>query len=224
MHGKPPVKASPSRTRRAATWTLVLLVIAGVGYYFFAGSTDKPDAPRAAGSPRTARCRCSPSPPSAPTSRSISTPSVPHGAQHRNRAPASRWQSCSASISRKARTSRKARCWRRSIRPRSRRRSIRHWPRRRKTRRNSPTARTDLERYERLAATAAINKPAGRHTTRAGRSEHARWFRPTRLRSITRRQCSATRPSLHHSMAVPASAWWMKATMCALPTQIRQLW
>ena len=41
MHGKPPVKASPSRTRRAATWTLVLLVIAGVGYYFFAGSADQ---------------------------------------------------------------------------------------------------------------------------------------------------------------------------------------
>jgi multidrug efflux system membrane fusion protein len=42
MHGKPPIKepvtAKPSMTRRAATWTLVLLVIAGVGYYFFAGT------------------------------------------------------------------------------------------------------------------------------------------------------------------------------------------
>ena len=46
MHGKTPVKESvvpkPSMTRRAATWTLVLLVIAGVGYYFFAGTTQQP--------------------------------------------------------------------------------------------------------------------------------------------------------------------------------------
>lgn len=44
MHGKTPVKepvtAKTSITRRAATWTLVLLVIAGVGYYFFAGTTS----------------------------------------------------------------------------------------------------------------------------------------------------------------------------------------
>lgn len=40
MHGKPPVKA-PSMRRRAATWTLVLLALAGVGYYFFAGSSDQ---------------------------------------------------------------------------------------------------------------------------------------------------------------------------------------
>ena len=45
MHGKTPVKdpvtQKPSLTRRAATWTLVLLVIAGVGYYFFAGTTEQ---------------------------------------------------------------------------------------------------------------------------------------------------------------------------------------
>jgi multidrug efflux system membrane fusion protein len=44
MHGKTPLKepvtAKPGITRRAAAWTLVLLVIAGVGYYFFAGTTQ----------------------------------------------------------------------------------------------------------------------------------------------------------------------------------------
>jgi multidrug efflux system membrane fusion protein len=44
MHGKTPLKepvrTKPSTTRRAATWGLVLLVIAGVGYYFFAGTTQ----------------------------------------------------------------------------------------------------------------------------------------------------------------------------------------
>ena len=45
MHGRAPIKegvaAKPSMTRRAATWSLVLLVIAGAGYYFFAGTTDQ---------------------------------------------------------------------------------------------------------------------------------------------------------------------------------------
>jgi multidrug efflux system membrane fusion protein len=45
MHGKPPVKASIGRTRRAATWTLVLLALAGLGYYFFAGNQGQ-RAPR----------------------------------------------------------------------------------------------------------------------------------------------------------------------------------
>jgi multidrug efflux system membrane fusion protein len=44
MHGKAPLKdrvtEKPSTARRAATWTLVLLVLAGVGYYFFAGTTQ----------------------------------------------------------------------------------------------------------------------------------------------------------------------------------------
>jgi multidrug efflux system membrane fusion protein len=44
MHGKAPIKdrvtTKPSMTRRAATWTLVLLVLAGAGYYFFAGTSD----------------------------------------------------------------------------------------------------------------------------------------------------------------------------------------
>jgi multidrug efflux system membrane fusion protein len=42
MHGKAPNPATtkPSMTRRAATWTLVLLVLAGVGYYFFTGTTQ----------------------------------------------------------------------------------------------------------------------------------------------------------------------------------------
>jgi multidrug efflux system membrane fusion protein len=44
MHGKAPLKDSvtekPHMARRAATWTLVLLVLAGVGYYFFAGTTQ----------------------------------------------------------------------------------------------------------------------------------------------------------------------------------------
>jgi multidrug efflux system membrane fusion protein len=44
MHGKAPLKepitAKPSRMRRAAAWTLVLLVLAGTGYYFLAGSTQ----------------------------------------------------------------------------------------------------------------------------------------------------------------------------------------
>jgi multidrug efflux system membrane fusion protein len=39
MHGKPPVK-TPSMTRRAATWTLLLLALAGAGYYFFADGAD----------------------------------------------------------------------------------------------------------------------------------------------------------------------------------------
>ena len=45
MHGKAPLKqpvtAKPSVARRAATWTLVLLILAGVGYYFFAGTTQQ---------------------------------------------------------------------------------------------------------------------------------------------------------------------------------------
>jgi multidrug efflux system membrane fusion protein len=45
MHGKAPLKEQlaqkPSVTRRAATWTLVLLILAGVGYYFFAGTTEQ---------------------------------------------------------------------------------------------------------------------------------------------------------------------------------------
>ena len=44
MHGKAPIKdrvtKKPSAARRAATWTLVLLVLAGVGYYFFAGTSQ----------------------------------------------------------------------------------------------------------------------------------------------------------------------------------------
>jgi multidrug efflux system membrane fusion protein len=44
MHGKAPMKdrvtEKPSTARRAATWTLVLLVIAGIGYYFFAGTNQ----------------------------------------------------------------------------------------------------------------------------------------------------------------------------------------
>ena len=44
MHGKAPIKdrvtEKPSAARRAATWTLVLLVLAGVGYYFFAGTSQ----------------------------------------------------------------------------------------------------------------------------------------------------------------------------------------
>jgi multidrug efflux system membrane fusion protein len=39
MHGKTPTTTRPSRTRRAATWTLVLLVLGGIGYYFAAGTT-----------------------------------------------------------------------------------------------------------------------------------------------------------------------------------------
>jgi multidrug efflux system membrane fusion protein len=44
VHGKAPIKdrvtEKPSAARRAATWTLVLLVLAGVGYYFFAGTSQ----------------------------------------------------------------------------------------------------------------------------------------------------------------------------------------
>jgi len=40
MHGKAPLTTKPSLTRRAATWTIVLLVLAGIGYYFTAGTTD----------------------------------------------------------------------------------------------------------------------------------------------------------------------------------------
>jgi multidrug efflux system membrane fusion protein len=44
VHGKTPIKdrvtEKPSAARRAATWTLVLLVLAGVGYYFFAGTSQ----------------------------------------------------------------------------------------------------------------------------------------------------------------------------------------
>jgi multidrug efflux system membrane fusion protein len=44
VHGKAPIKdrvtKKPSAARRAATWTLVLLVLAGVGYYFFAGTSQ----------------------------------------------------------------------------------------------------------------------------------------------------------------------------------------
>jgi membrane fusion protein, multidrug efflux system len=46
MHGKPPVKPVTSRTRRAATWTLVLLALAGVGYYFLAGGNQAQRASR----------------------------------------------------------------------------------------------------------------------------------------------------------------------------------
>jgi multidrug efflux system membrane fusion protein len=46
MHGKTPIKepvtTKPSLTRRTATWGLVLLVLAGAGYYFFAGTTQTP--------------------------------------------------------------------------------------------------------------------------------------------------------------------------------------
>jgi multidrug efflux system membrane fusion protein len=44
VHGKAPIKdrvtEKPSAARRAATWTSVLLVLAGVGYYFFAGTSQ----------------------------------------------------------------------------------------------------------------------------------------------------------------------------------------
>jgi multidrug efflux system membrane fusion protein len=44
VHGKAPIKdrvtEKPSAARRAATWTLVLLVLAGIGYYFFAGTSQ----------------------------------------------------------------------------------------------------------------------------------------------------------------------------------------
>jgi membrane fusion protein, multidrug efflux system len=43
MHGKHPIKEaetrSPSRARRGATWLIVLLTFAGTGYYFFAAGT-----------------------------------------------------------------------------------------------------------------------------------------------------------------------------------------
>jgi multidrug efflux system membrane fusion protein len=45
VHGKAPItQKKPSVTRRAATWALVLLVLlvlAGAGYYFFAGTTEQ---------------------------------------------------------------------------------------------------------------------------------------------------------------------------------------
>src|SRR5690348_3626096 len=52
-------------------------------------------------------------------------------------------------------TSRKATFWPRSTRSFTRRSSIRRSPRRRRTK---PSSQIDLDRYERLAATAAINK------------------------------------------------------------------
>ena len=60
--------------------------------------------------------------------------------------------------SRKARTSRKARCWPASIRPPIRRNSIRRWPRRRRIEALLANARMDLERYTRLAASNSITK------------------------------------------------------------------
>src|SRR5689334_819383 len=44
MHGRHPIKEaqtkSPSVARRGATWLVVLLALAGVGYYFLAGGAD----------------------------------------------------------------------------------------------------------------------------------------------------------------------------------------
>jgi multidrug efflux system membrane fusion protein len=43
MHGKPPVpvKAPVSTTRRVVAWLVVLLALAGIGYYFWAGGADQ---------------------------------------------------------------------------------------------------------------------------------------------------------------------------------------
>jgi multidrug efflux system membrane fusion protein len=47
MHGKAPLTtAKPSLTRRAASWTLVLLVLAGAGYYFASGTNAPQRSPR----------------------------------------------------------------------------------------------------------------------------------------------------------------------------------
>ncbi len=63
-----------------------------------------------------------------------------------------------SSTSRKARTSRRATCWPRSTLLFIKRNSIRRSPKRRRTKRSSQNSKIDLDRYERLAATAAINK------------------------------------------------------------------
>jgi multidrug efflux system membrane fusion protein len=40
MHGKTPLRTKPSLTGRVAAWTLVLLAIAGAGYYFATSTTE----------------------------------------------------------------------------------------------------------------------------------------------------------------------------------------
>ena len=85
-------------------------------------------------------------------------------------------------------------------------------------------SKIDLDRYEKLAATTAINKQQADTQTRAGRTERPRWCKPTRPRSTMRRRCSATPPSPRRSTAAPASAWWTKAISCRPPIPIRQSW
>ena len=85
-------------------------------------------------------------------------------------------------------------------------------------------AKIDLARYEKLAATNAINKPAGRHPARAGRAKHrAGAVRPGRHRQ------RAGDAGLHHHHraarpAAPACAWSTKATSCTPPTPIPRSW
>ena len=176
MHGELPKsdthqRVRPSRARRLMSWLFVLLAAGAALYYvfFLMGSPVQRTA---------ARPLCRQRYPVPVLVAQAATADVPvyldcgrhdPGAQHRDGAFAGRRQVARPSISRKARTSRKATSSRASIRPPSRPRSIRRSQRRRRTRRNSPTPRSIS------SATSGWRRPTPSTASRPTRS--VRWSR-----------------------------------------------
>ena len=127
-------------------------------------------------------------------------------AQHRDRAPAGRRQADQRQFQGRPGRQEGRRAGAASIPPSTRRSSTRRWPRRRRTRRSSPMPSNDLARYEKLAATNAINKQQA-DTQKALVAQYAALVagRPGGDRERAARR-SATPPSPRRSPAAPASA------------------
>ena len=140
------------------------------------------------------------------------------------RSPRASTASCSGWRSSRVSWSRRAICWRRSIRVRCRRRSTRPVATRAKDQAQLESAKRDLERYQVLAPQNLASQQALDHAARAGRAaagaaqgrpgDHRQRAHAARVRHASPRR----------STAAPASAWSTRATSCTPPTPPASSW